>query len=195
MSQVQKKESENKSTGLQHFFSFPENNFEKGLKSLSFFCLLFSFIILLDYFLPRTSKQDVVVDQYFLLDDVRLKQRELVLTEELKNYNLIIKIITTNDKISLDPFNSDYSKIKIGDALLFEHTLIFGTTTGVSNTNKDWKYTPYYSMYGTLLFIPILLITLSLVALFKSLKTDWRYTVAVLQMMLLGGFVFMRLFY
>ena len=179
MSQLQKIAGENKNSAIQHLFSFPENNFEKALKSLSLFCILFSLVLFIDFFLPREKSSEIIINRSFLSDGP----------------NLLLKIETNQDHVSININDIFTSGFNVGDAIYLEKTMIFKTKTRISTILPEWNHVPYFSIYSTLLFIPLALIFLSLLSIFKKLNTDWIYSIAVLQMMILGGFVYIRLMY
>lgn len=179
MSQLIKKNEGDKKFRLQPIFSFPQNSFDKGLKSFSFFCLLLSLVMFIDYFLPRTVVNEAIIGKAFLHD----------------GGTLILQFKTEDDKISIEMSNQNYFVYLRADSIMLERTAIFQTKTKSSVPQFNWTYIPYFSLYSSLLFIPIILSLLSLVSIRINLGMDTRYSVAVLQMMFLAGFVYMRLYY
>lgn len=194
MNDIQQRKKPERKVSLV-FFSIRENAFEKLMRSVSLFCIIFSSVIFIDYFLPRSWSGETIKDWYFLVDDAKMDKGKYRVLEKVEGMTILVQIVTEKHQISVDAKQVDYNHMNVGDPVIIETTKIFHTVTYARAPNRSWKYYPYMNTYGFMLFLPVSLFLLSLLTVLRKVSEDWRQTVFVLQLLLLGGFVFMRLFY
>ncbi|HAA00180.1 MAG TPA: hypothetical protein DEP18_01190 [Flavobacteriales bacterium] len=168
------------------------SDFQKTLRAFFLFCLLFSSIIFIDYFLPRKTQQEVVTNwraqsQYA---DLAKGDKRIEALHEIEP--LDYRISTASTTIALQKNDADH--ISPGDTIIIRKTILFSTTTSLTIAGNKTIY-PFMNFYSWLLFIPLCLTLFSLLALFRPLKTESLSSMAVLNILLLAAFVTLRLFY
>lgn len=166
--------------------------FQKNIRAFFLFGALFSLIILLDFFLPKKTKEERVIGWSAHAEDLLFEKEDPRIKKIAEVYPMEFRVKTESTETALS--ENDAMKIEKGEKLQIEQTLLFSTTTALINS-KGERFKPFMNFYSVLLFIPVVLLLTSLAALLLSIKEEWIYTFLVIDILLLAAFTVMRLFY
>lgn len=169
-----------------------QSPFFKFISSFFLFCVLFGTILIADYFLPRKTLQETVVSWDAEFDGHHYPKKYFFLKKLHNEIPIEFSIRTEHTKtpLSID----DAMIVDEGDSIYIYRTLLFQITTHLKTADQI-TIQPYFNFYSSLVFIPVLLILISLIGIFKKVKEDWLYTFVVVNILLLASFIVIRLFY
>ena len=165
--------------------------FEKYLRSLFTFSLIFAALFILDKFLPYRQDTERVEEWFMMIEDAKVDH--YIPVYEFGELSVYYKIKTNGNSIALN--KDDALRVKKGDLLSISKTPVFRTITSIELVKDSYVFRPYVYGYGFFLIVPFILLLTSVIGLFKRLRDDGLYALAVIQILTLGAFIVMRLFY